>query len=94
LRFLEKRAALEEEYASQVRQLCKSQANLGTSGSAAAFNEVVALTSESASTTLSQLSKFEADVINPFKATITQLKNEIQEVFRAVIICRSMLPPT
>jgi hypothetical protein len=29
LRFLEKRVALEEEYATQVRQLCKSQPSLG-----------------------------------------------------------------
>jgi hypothetical protein len=50
------------------------------SASAASFNVVVGLTCEYASNTLASLANFAIDVINPFKSTLTQLKNDIQEV--------------
>jgi len=81
LKFLEKKIALEEEYATQVRQLCKSQPNLGSSGTAGCFSVLVSMICEQASSTLSNLATLTFDSICPLKAALLQLKADVNETY-------------
>lgn len=81
LKFLEKRIALEEEYATQVRQLCKAQPSLGSSGTAGCFTVLVSLVCDQASTTLSNLASLTIDAISPLKSAMLQLKGDINETY-------------
>jgi len=81
LKFLEKKLALEEEYANQVRQLCKSQSSMSSSGTAGCFSVLVTLICDQASSTLNNLAALTIDAISPLKAALLQLKSDINEAY-------------
>jgi hypothetical protein len=82
LKFLEKKIALEEEYATQVRQLCKAQPSLGgSSGTSGCFSVLVSLICDQASTTLNNLAALSIDAISPLKAALLQLKGDVNELY-------------
>lgn len=81
LKFLKKKIALEAEYATQVRHLCKSQPNLGSSGAGGCFSTLVGLVCDQASTTLSNLATLSIDAVSPLRAALLQLKGSVGETY-------------